>query len=107
MNTQTLISNFDLNRSLSIFGYLSTCIDDNYCNEINRFTENQSELEYWNRHRYGRITYSILQKLCQYKGNDPNNYIVKQIVNTDCRSLSTPATMYGTERETLARNFST
>ena len=99
------ISNFDPNGSLSIFDYLSTCIDKNDCDEINRLTEHQSESEYWYRYRYGRITASILHNVCHYKGNDPNNYIVKQILNTDCKSLSTPATMYGKERETLARNL--
>ena len=44
------------------------------------------------------ITSSILHNVSHYKGNDPNNNMVKQILNTDCRSLSTPATMYGKER---------
>ena len=30
---------------------------------------------------------------------------MKEILNTDCRSLSTPATVYGRERVTLARNL--
>mgnify|MGYP003684068215 CR=1 FL=1 len=90
-----IISHLDHNGSISIFDCLATCIDKNDCHEINRLTEHQSESEYYYRYRYGRITSSILHNVSHYKGNDPNNYMVKQILNTDCRSLSTPATMYG------------
>lgn len=37
-----------------------------------------------------------------YTGNDPNN--VKQILSNDWTSFSTPATIFGQEREVLARN---
>lgn len=37
-----------------------------------------------------------------YTGNDPNN--VKQILSNDCTSFSSPATIFGQEREVLARN---
>lgn len=37
-----------------------------------------------------------------YTGNDPNN--VKQILSIDCTSFSRPATIFGQEREVLARN---
>lgn len=37
-----------------------------------------------------------------YTGNDPNN--VKQILSNDCTSFSRPATIFGQEREVLARS---
>lgn len=99
------ISQFNPIGNISVFDYLSTCIDENDCNEINRLTDHQSESVNWYKYRHGRITSSILHNACHYKGNDPNNYIVKQILSNDCTSLSTPATVYGKEREVLARNL--
>ena len=46
-----------------------------------------------------------MHNACTYRGNDPNNYVVKQILNTECTSFLTPAVQYGTEREPLARNI--
>ena len=87
------ISNYDVNGNVSIFDYLSTCIDENDCHEISTLTDQQSESAQSYRYRYGRITSSIMHNACHYKGNDPNNYIVKQILNDDCASFSTPATI--------------
>lgn len=99
------IANFDPNGNISIFDYLLTCFDESDCTEINRLTDQQSESVHWYEYRCGRITSSVMHNVCNYKGNDPNNYIVKQILSNDCTSFSTPATIYGKEREVLARNL--
>lgn len=39
-----------------------------------------------------------------YTGNDPNEFYVKQILSNNCTSFSTPATIFGQDREVLARN---
>ncbi|KAK3106582.1 hypothetical protein FSP39_023075, partial [Pinctada imbricata] len=97
--------NFKQGELLSVFGYLSSCTSEIYCTEINKLTVDQSESSEWYKYRHGRITSSIMHNACHYKGSDPDNYVVKQIMNTEQSSLSTPAVLYGKEREPLARSI--
>ena len=60
---------------------------------INTLTDQQSESAQWYTYRYGRITFSFMHNACHYKGNYPNNYIVKQILSDECASFSTRATI--------------
>lgn len=84
---------------------ISRCFDESDCTEINKLTDQQSDSVHWYEYRCGRITSSVMHYVCNDKGNDPHNYIVKQILRIYCISFSTPATIYGKEREVLARNL--
>lgn len=96
------ISTYDQNDG-TVFSHLTSNISETDCEEINRLTEGQSDDSEWFRYREGRITSSVMHNACRYKGNDPENYIVKQIFN-EC-TVSTPALTYGKEREHVARNL--
>ena len=90
--------------NLSIFSYLTECISESDCEEINNLTEGQSDNLDWFKYREGRITSSVMHNACRYKGSDPDNYVVKQIFN-ECTPISTPAVTYGKEKGTSCKKF--
>lgn len=59
-----------------------------------------------NRYRYrvGRVTASIVDDVIRYRGVCENNSIVKKIL-TENMNVSTPAMVYGKEREPLTRRL--
>lgn len=84
--------------------YLRSKVTKDDCEKIYSLTDGQSENQYWYDYRFGRITSSIIPLVYRYMGNDENNYILKQILGNSY-SLSTPAIIYGKEREHLARDL--
>lgn len=84
--------------------FMQESIDKSHCMDIDTLTEGQSENVNWFKYRVGRVTASIVHDILKYKGDNVNNSIVKKIF-TENLDISSPAMLYGKERESLAREF--
>ncbi|VDI23596.1 Hypothetical predicted protein [Mytilus galloprovincialis] len=94
----------DFLENSSFLEYLKSKVNQDDCDQIYSLTEGQSDNQNWYEYRLGRITSSIIPLVYHYQGNDKNNYIVRQILDKN-NNFSTPAMIYGKEREHLARDL--
>ncbi|XP_063444855.1 uncharacterized protein LOC134725172 [Mytilus trossulus] len=94
----------DFLENSSFLEYLKSKVNQDDCDQIYSLTEGQSDNQNWYEYRLGRITSSIIPLVYHYQGNDKNNYIVRQILDKN-NNFSTPAIIYGKEREHLARDL--
>ncbi|XP_065929416.1 uncharacterized protein [Magallana gigas] len=90
--------------SMPFVKFMQESIDKSACMEIDTLTEGQSENVNWFKYRVGRVTASIVHDVVKYKGDNVHNSIVKKIL-TEKLDVSSPAILYGRERESLAREL--
>ncbi len=73
-------------------------------NEIFNATKNQHLSPMWKMQRVGALTASTLHRAARYKENDPDNYIVKDIMGRTT-VFGNKATAYGHKHEPIARKL--
>ena len=101
---QATADSFDGNTSQSFIEHVKNKFGEKECNEISLLTEGQNSNINWYKYRSGRVTASLVHNVVKYRGNDLNNYIVKDIMS-EGQGVSTAAMEYGKERESLAREL--
>lgn len=72
--------------------------------EIFNATKRQHQCPLWRSQRVGALTASTLHKVVRCKENNPNNYIVREIMGKPTFSGS-KATAYGHKNEAIARKL--
>jgi len=84
--------------------FLETKITDEIRDQIFQKTKQQSQCPVWKQQRLGALTASILHRAARYKGNDPGNYVVQEIMGKS-KFHGNIATDYGLQNEAIAKKL--
>lgn len=77
-------------------------VTDEYIDNVNSATIRQAENSLWKYQRKGRFTASNFYNSLRYKGNNPNNSVVKNCLGL-YRDFTSAVTKYGLDNEPIAR----
>ena len=84
--------------------FISDNVTDQDRDDIQRLTVKQRKCRMWHEQHRGCITASMMHKVTHYRGNEPDNYVVKTNMGESTFEGS-GATQYGIENEPLAKKL--
>lgn len=89
--------------ALEFYNVMKLSFNSEVCKKVERDTRTQWQCEIWKQLRVGRITASMLKRVCSTKMESPSVSLLKAICYPDTTSFSTQATRYGKIFEKVAR----
>lgn len=88
----------------TIVGMLKEKLTSTIITEIFNETKRRYLCPLWRNQRIGALTSTTLHKAARYKGSDPDNYVVQEIIG-ESKFYGNQATVYGHKNEGVARKL--
>ena len=89
----------------SVIDYLRNVYNSHIIQKVEQITCCQSENELWHKYRHDRMTSSLFSKVCHFRGGSHDNYITREILNSNSNVLNTAAIKYGRQNEMVAKQL--